>query len=432
MEYACRNGHVNVVPELINAGADAHLNPDGKFFASAMTRRDCKDASKQPLIDVLLNANCVVNPGKFNFWNSIGSSGAHAFAKQCLDRWKPDEYRVKYAISEACLLNDADMIKCLCDYSEDHTPDGINLEKVDSIVKDLIFWKDNFTDTSGIDYVLTRYGHMYASPTVLMFHAAAAGSAKMLTGYLADGMRDVNAVLDVRHCGYFHRYRYGSNCLAQATALSVASDRAVIQLLLDAKADVSSRGWGASVLTGSLINNRPDSVKMLIDAGASLRACLDHVPLLTHTASMDRSKKQEHDMIAIFNLLMDAGVKTRPYNGGRTILHEILLADSLFACANLPALVKNVFLPRDPGLLEARDDKGNTALLSAFVDNVNSDIVFDKARAMLEAGADPTVCDAVGETVLMKAMKIDEDYYRNNIISKVIESIRSRGKRRRR
>jgi hypothetical protein len=136
-------------------------------------------------------------------------------------------------------------------------------------------------------------------------------------------------------------------------------------------------------------------------------------------------------MIAIFNMLMDAGVQTRQYTRGRTILHEILLADSAIACVNLPVLVKNVFLPRDPGLLEARDDKGNTALLSAFVDNVNSLIVFHKAEAMLEAGADPTVCDVQGETVLMKAMSCREDYKSKKFISKVIKSICSRGKRRR-
>jgi hypothetical protein len=171
---------------------------------------------------------------------------------------------------------------------------------------------------------------------------------------------------------------------------------------------------------------------MLLEAGASMQAYLDHLSLLTHTASMDSYKTQEQDKIAIFNLLMDAGVKTRPYNGGRTILHEILLADCLLACPNLPALVKNVFLPRDPGLLEARDGKGNTALLSAFVDIVDSPIVFDKAGAMLESGADPTVCDAMGETVLMKAMRCKGDYHRNELISKVIKSICSRGKRRRR
>jgi ankyrin repeat protein len=185
------------------------------------------------------------------------------------------------------------------------------------------------------------------------------------------------------------------------------------------------------VLTGSLINKQLDSVKMLLEAGASMQAYLDHVPLFTHTASVYHYMTHEHDMIAIFNLLMDAGVKTRPYNGGRTILHEILLANCYFACVNLPFLVKNVFLPRDPSLVEARDDNGNTALLSAFVDNADRNTVFFKADAMLEAGADPTVCDVQGETVLMKAMCCRDDYYSNNFISELIDSIRSRGKRRR-
>jgi CO/xanthine dehydrogenase FAD-binding subunit len=291
-------------------------------------------------------------------------------------------------------------------------------------VKDLIFWKDNFTGTSGIDYVLTRYGHVYDDPTVLMFHAAAADSVNMLTGYLANGMCNVNSVLDVRQYRYFLGYQ--SIDLALSTVLSVASSPAVIQLLLDAKADVNPRGC-ASVLTGSLINNRPDSVKMLLEAGASMQAYLNSLPLLMHSVSVEHyDKKREQDMIAIFNLLMDAGVKTRPYNGGRTILHETLLVNRIYACCNLPVLVKNVFLPRDPGLLEARDGKGNTALLSAFVDNVNSDIVFDKAEAMLDAGADPIVCDALGETVLMKAMWNDDDFNSNRFISEVIKSMLKR------
>jgi ankyrin repeat protein len=256
-----------------------------------------------------------------------------------------------------------------------------------------------------------------------MFHAAAADSVNMLTGYLANGMCNVNSVLDVRQYRYFLGYQ--SIDLALSTVLSVASSPAVIQLLLDAKADVNPRGC-ASVLTGSLINNRLDSVKMLIEAGASLQACVDNLPLIVASAIVYRTEEHIQDRIAIFDMLVDAGVKTRPYTGGRTILHEILLGDCIYACCNLPVLVKNVFLPRDPGLLEARDGKGNTALLSAFVDIVDSDVVFYKAEAMLEAGADPTVCDALGETVLMKAMRNERDYCSNKFISKVIDSMLSR------
>jgi ankyrin repeat protein len=38
-------------------------------------------------------------------------------------------------------------------------------------------------------------------------------------------------------------------------------------------------------------------------------------------------------------------------------------------------------------------------------DNLHSFTIIFKADAMLEAGANPTVCDALGETVLMKAMR---------------------------
>jgi hypothetical protein len=278
----------------------------------------CHDNTKQPVIDVLINANCVVNPDIFDFWRSIGSSGAHAFAKQCLDRWKPRQFCIKAAISKACMFNDADMIKCLCDYSEDHIPDLMNLEQINKMVHDLVFWKYHFPGTSGIDYMLTRYGHMYASPTVLMFHAAAADSVNMLTGYLANGMCNVNSVLDVRQYRYFLEYK--SDDLARAMVLSVASDPAVIQLLLDAKADVNSRGWGASVLTGSLIYNRLDSVKMLLEAGASMQAYLKNLPLLMHATSVKHhDEEREQDRIAIFNMLMDAGVKTRSYTGTHNI-----------------------------------------------------------------------------------------------------------------
>jgi ankyrin repeat protein len=42
---------------------------------------------------------------------------------------------------------------------------------------------------------------------------------------------------------------------------------------------------------------------------------------------------------------------------------------------------------------------------------------------MLDAGADPTVCDALGETVLMKAMRNEHQDRSDMFISKVIESM---------
>jgi hypothetical protein len=200
----------------------------------------------------------------------------------------------------------------------------------------------------------------------------------------------------------------------------------VIRLLLDAKADANSPGC-ASVLTAALVNNRLDALNMLIVAGASLEAaCAGDPSLLLGAATIRRADKHMQDKFTILNMLMDAGAKTRPYSGGRTILHEVLLVTFPFRVTILSALL-NVFLARDPGLLEARDDKGNAPLLFIFADgNFDRYHVFGKAEALLDAGADPTVCDAMGETVLMKVMRYNSDYPRNQLISEVIKGILSR------
>jgi ankyrin repeat protein len=287
--FGCQSGHAEIVRGLINAGADAHLNPDGEFFIDAIYRLNRKVDTMQPVIDVLIEANCVVNPDIFNFWDRIGGSGAVAFTKQYLYRLDPHENSLKICIYSACQFNDPDMIKCLCDYSEDRRPDVMNFQQINEMAQSLVYWKNYFTDTSGIDYLLTRYGHLYDDPNVLMFHAAAAGSVKMLTGYLANGKCDVNVVFDIRQYRYFQCYRFKS--LANATVLSVASDPAVIQLLLDAKADVNPPGC-ASVLTAALANNRLDAVNVLIEAGASLEAaCAGDPSLLLGAATVMRDSQ---------------------------------------------------------------------------------------------------------------------------------------------
>jgi ankyrin repeat protein len=314
------------------------------------------------------------------------------------------------------------MIKCVCDYSDLYYPDLIS-RRLGNFLVDFFWHQYEFKDTSGIDYFLSRYEHMYDDPNELMFHAAATGSVKMLPGYLANGKCDVNTVLDVREHRYFLEYK--SEDLANATVLSVASDPAVIQLLLDAKADVNPPGC-ASVLTGALVNNRLDSVKMLIEAGASLQACFDNLPLIVASVTVYQSKEQMEDKIAILNLLLDAGLKTRSYTGGRSILHEVLLINSAYGGTILSALL-NVFLARDPGLLEARDDKGNTPLSFIFAaGNCDRYYVIDKAVALLDAGADPTVCCPNGESVLMKPMKYNADGNSSKLISKVCKCILSR------
>jgi hypothetical protein len=197
----------------------------------------------------------------------------------------------------------------------------------------------------------------------------------------------------------------------------------------------------ASVLTGALLNNSLVSVKLLIEAGASMQACVGDISLLVQTATVKQTDVRVHDQIAILNMLLDAGVKTRTYTGGRTLLHEILREplDPAFSNTSLPVLL-NVFLAHNPGMLEARDDMGDTPLLSSFAaGDIEYVYGFDKTNALMDAGADPTVCNALGETVLMKAtrcnavgetvmneMRYEFDRSSIKFISKVIKSILSR------
>jgi ankyrin repeat protein len=89
-----------------------------------------------------------------------------------------------------------------------------------------------------------------------------------------------------------------------------------------------------------------------------------------------------------------------------------------------------VFLSRDAGLLEARDDMGNTPLLCAFgsrpcVVITSFYILYREVKLLLAAGADPFVWNAAGETVLMGVMRYDSDYSIKRFIIKVAEGMLS-------
>jgi ankyrin repeat protein len=137
MVDACERDHVNITRELIDAGADAHLNPDGKFFIDAISRNS-STASKQAVIDVLTDAGCVINTDHWRLWQRLGGCGAIAFVEECLDRWEPPADCIKDAFSGACVMNDAEMIKCLCDYSDNRQYETTKPNKIDDMIQLLV------------------------------------------------------------------------------------------------------------------------------------------------------------------------------------------------------------------------------------------------------------------------------------------------------
>jgi hypothetical protein len=167
---------------------------------------------------------------------------------------------------------------------------------------------------------------------------------------------------------------------------------------------------------------------MLVDAGASLQACVDNMPLLRSTISLELHPDKRDDKITILNMLLDAGAKTRSSSGGPSVLHEMIQNDDI-ACINLFPVVLNTLLKHDPGLLEARDIMGKTPLLLIFPSDVESKYsrsgyrLFDVAEVLLDAGADPTACDDDGETLFMKMMAYEDDCFKDSFATRVIEAI---------
>jgi ankyrin repeat protein len=89
----------------------------------------------------------------------------------------------------------------------------------------------------------------------------------------------------------------------------------------------------------------------------------------------------------------------------------------------------DILLQRDPGLLEARDDMGNTPLLFMAVDSFQPGHYYVRrthVESLLKAGADPTVCDVNGMTVLMKTIAlrspIQDDMKTNGMLQRFIRA----------
>jgi ankyrin repeat protein len=144
------------------------------------------------------------------------------------------------------------------------------------------------------------------------------------------------------------------------SALAYASDPAIVALLLAQSGVVTSK-W--SVFHASCSKSRLASVKMLVAAGADVHQLAytrDHA--LTVAIRGDPFAEGGDAKADIVRVLLDAGARVR-YEGA-----EI---SALHACArqrhdpeDMPA-VAALLLAHDPEALDARNEKGDTALLDA-------------------------------------------------------------------
>jgi hypothetical protein len=222
-------------------------------------------------------------------------------------------------------------------------------------------------------------------PNEMLMSAVACGCEDVVLALLASGNCDLNLSERV------HFRVQNTNISTRGTALAAASDPTVIKILLDNKADVNPND-SVSVLASSIFKLNVVAVKMLLDAGAEV----GHKPTSNMTSFMELLRRATLKsgpipaQVDVFNLLLKAGLRTRDIGGGAGAALTFTTTVS-----KSPSLL-SALLEHDPSLLEARDRDGMTPLLS-FVDRSNMDVV----RRLLEAGADPTVCDAKGRTALM-------------------------------
>jgi hypothetical protein len=223
-------------------------------------------------------------------------------------------------------------------------------------------------------------------------------------------------------------------------------------MLLDAKADLSPEGC-VSTLRAACERLRPDAVKMLLEAGTSVAAGTGTgwPPLEYVINAKCVDDQQIDDKVTIINLLLSAGAATRGLQGvacsGEHSALEVLVKTGDVAKARdieiIERQIRSAMQPliaHDAGLLELRDRRGMTVLMhmagSGSVDttealveagaDVNArhpasgrSVLFlslpenrsytayqqirDKIQMLLAAGADATVCDREGVSLLMWA-----------------------------
>jgi ankyrin repeat protein len=120
LPHACRDGHVHIVQELINSGADAHQHLDTNFIYNMFYRWDGARQEKQMAVvfDLLISTGLVVGEGD---WALVGMSATVQFMENLLCTGR--EYNEKNVINSlmgACKQGNLDVVAYLIDFAHYH------------------------------------------------------------------------------------------------------------------------------------------------------------------------------------------------------------------------------------------------------------------------------------------------------------------------
>jgi ankyrin repeat protein len=398
---ACEHGHADIANTLIDCDADGIRGLDCPFTSVLEVWRRAGDRVPEPTKDAILTLMLddygVDDYFEECLWQAAGGGGTCTFLRRLMkearalieeDPYYVDQLLMK-ALDSACEHSNLSLIE----FSFAQLRGRGVMMAATRFLKTAArsFRKEAFellVDLYRVDAAGAPPGALYDLDEVFLY-ACACGSADVARRLLEGGKCDVNKV---------HRYAYAGHSASPVTALAVASDPAVVRLLLDHKADIKPPGC-VSVLAMSARRVQAEAVQLLLAAGADARGglwpptepCALARLALFPPAGLGNS--DEH--VAVINLLLKAGMPTAG------ALHMCADSATIGRCADgsflpTPEPVMRALIAHDPALLNAPDRDGMTPLMAAVALRNTS-----AAKFLLEAGADLDRTSSWGMTALM-------------------------------
>jgi ankyrin repeat protein len=357
---ASSHGHADIVTALITAGAYAHRDPDGGFIVDLLCLRQDQEskADLSAALGVLAAADIVIPSENRTFWWKLGYSAPISFINYVLSvGLRADGLCIQQALLGVLKGGTAEAAERLLTYAEE------NGHCID--LGELINRASYADHVDVLAVILTKYAALIQTPSAsrqqtipnkkLLLIAVACGHISTVTRLLDEVHGDLRTI----------------DPSVVETSLSHAGDPDVIRALLNSKANIKP-SQGASVLQRACCDLKPDALKVLLETGADIGIdCMQNSPL-DYALADTCTEEQVPDLIAVINLLLDAG-------DGKW---RNILSFCISSCCD--GRVIDALLQRDPGLLQRSDGVSFSPLFDAVTAKHNVRGV----RALIEAGAD--------------------------------------------
>jgi ankyrin repeat protein len=411
-------GYLDIVRALIAAGANLHHVLSPSLFiqvvneSSRIWADDPQRGDRDELLDLLISTNCYLPLNTMPLWMCLSTSlqllkQVLAIAAQSGPAPELKQKRLMWVAKAACSCGNVEVLDHVLAVA---SHDGLTMDENSMFfiaigqgqreIAELLYTRSG----CNIDRFFNPDKHTAdaLSPDLALACAAACDSQLITRAILAMGAGiNVNAVQ--RQSLSRGAWEWGA---PPYTALSKASDVGVIGDLLAAGAAVNPEACD-TVLRGACEKLRLDAVKMLLDAKADVNRRGSSEPALFHAVYAEHRGMVE-DKIALINLLFDSGASARDIVEGKSILHQHGQVTQMTALQHDWVPVLHLLLARDPGLLECRDQEGQTPLISMVAAPLKYPWF---VKALLDAGADANAVDDTGASALFHFFVVKDIFY---------------------